>query len=121
MPKRSAGTRCIHGRLVLPGGLPAKLSRAAVSLIDASYADASATALAETVLQVTAPLSGPIEFCLGGVPPREPPRRRWVFDATVTADRDGHLAAGDYVLAHTVEYLERPRRGPVSLRMQRVN
>ncbi len=112
---------CIRGCLVLPDALPGTSSRITVSLVDATHADAPAAVLAQTVLQVEALQSGPIiDFCLDDVPPR-PPRRRWLFDATATADRGGQLRTGDYVLAHAVEYTGPPDSTLVRLRLKRIS
>jgi hypothetical protein len=111
---------CIRGKLVLAGPLPATSSCATVSLIDATYTDEPATVLARVVLRVASLVSGTIDFCLGALPHR-PARRRWLFDAVVTADCDGQLRAGDYVLDYAVEYPEQPDRSPVLLNLKRIN
>lgn len=117
---RRAGKRCIRGQLVVPGALPAASSRATVSLIDATHVDAPATVLAKAVIRVASPQSGPIDFYLEGLPDR-PAKRRWLFNAAVTADPDGDLSVGDYVLGDAVAYPEQPDSAPVLLNLQRIN
>jgi uncharacterized lipoprotein YbaY len=95
----------IEGDLILPGELPADSARAHVSLIDATYADAASAVLAEADIALDSHVQGPVHFRLA-LPQEMPANRRWLFDATVTADPSGSLAAGDYVLDHAVEYAE---------------
>lgn len=108
--------RVIEGHLVLPGGLPAQHAKARISLIDATYADAAATAVATTEIALTAPLSGPVPFRLA-VPQALPPKRRWLIDATVMSVTADRLAVGDYVLDRAVEYLEHGNGRPITLNL----
>jgi Type III secretion system lipoprotein chaperone (YscW) len=114
-----ANGRCICGYLVLPGPSPAETARASVSLIDATSADAAGKVLTETVFILPAPHTGPVPFRLS-LPLQRSSARRWLYDASVTADLSGRLAAGDYVLGHTVECLDGHEDQPVQLNLERV-
>ena len=109
----------IEGDLILPGELPADSARAHVSVVDATYADTAAAVLAEADIVLNSHVQGAVHFRLQ-LPQEVPANRRWLFDATVTADPSGSLAAGDYVLDRAVEWSEGSDRHHFRLYLVRV-
>ncbi len=108
----------IVGHLVLPGPLESSTAKVSISLIDASMADKPASIVAKTEFQVKKGTNRKIDFTL--VVPTRTVKSRLLFDATVTADDEGHLAPGDFVLAHSVEYSILEPSARITLVLQRV-
>lgn len=112
--------RRMSGKLILPGPLPATAARVSVALVDATLADAPAAVLSETTFTARAPLAAPITFDLA-LPPDRPAGRRWLVAATVTADPQGRLARGDYILGRAIEYPESGAAGPMTLSLEHID
>lgn len=120
---RGAGAhdrRGVQGVLLLPGRLPTRAWTVSVSLIDATVVDRAAPVLVSTTFAVPDVGIDEIPFHLDPLPAR-PRRRRWVFTATVTADPSGRLAAGDYLLARSVEWPEGDAPEQIRLALQKVS
>jgi hypothetical protein len=111
--------KVVQGVLVLPDALPARPSWVSVSLIDATLADAAARVLATTTFASASVGAHEIPFRLGPLPRRHG-RRRWLFDASVTADPAGRLSAGDYVLGRAVEWPARGAPNEIRLMLEKV-
>src|ERR1700741_1725175 len=109
----------IEGDLILPGNPSPGLARAHVSLVDATYTDKAASVLAETDIALEPHMQAPVHFRLE-LPQEMPANRRWLFDATVTAEPGGALAEGDYILDRAVEWVEKASHDHFRLHLIRV-
>ncbi|MEW8130898.1 MAG: YbaY family lipoprotein [Candidatus Thiodiazotropha endolucinida] len=116
--KATAGSDRIVGHLVLPGPLASGKAKVSVSLIDATMADQPASVVAKTEFVIENNTDNTIEFVLNAA--RCPTKRRWLFDATVTADEEGRLMPGDFVLTRSIVYVDPVRSADIVLDLERV-